>query len=82
MSRVRAEFPSSTAAVAKTAETVTMPVPPMPVRRSEKPRSASTVDCAGAGSESAASEGAVATRSVLVPGTTVTNAGQSPCRHE
>ena len=82
MSRVRAECPSSTAAVARTAETVTMPVPPMPVRRRENPRSASTVAPVGSGRSVDASGGAVATRRVFWPGTTVMKAGQSPCRHE
>src|SRR5699024_9873527 len=53
-----------------------------PVRRRENPRDGSTPARSGSGTPSAASAGAVATRSVVAPGTTVTNAGQSPCRHE
>ena len=82
MSSVRAEYPSSTAAVASTADTVTMPVPPIPVRRRENPRSGSGSPCAGVGRSETSSAGAVATRSDFWPGTTVTKAGQSPCRHE
>ena len=82
MSSVLAELPSSTAAVASTADTVTIPVPPMPVSRSENPRPASMSARSGSGRSAPPRDGAVATRSVRAPGTTVTNAGQSPCRQE
>src|SRR5689334_16013150 len=68
-----------TGSVARTWDTVTTPVPPTPVTRSEKV--SPMVGTAGAGNtDSARSAARVRIRSV--PGVTVTNDGQSPCRQE
>ena len=84
MSRVRECLPSITAAVASTADTVTTPVPPMPVIRMEKPAPPpSYFSGVGVGRAAASSEAARAAGTFFFsPGVTVTNDGQSPDRQE
>src|ERR1700761_1407407 len=68
------------AAVASIWATVTTPVPPMPVIRTEN-RSRSTVGT-GSDSDVASSAGGVLLMPAEPPGTTVRNDGQSPSRQE
>ena len=82
MSTVRAAWPSKNAAVARIWETVTTPVPPIPVMRIVKSLSDVTGRAMG-GVGTAAASISVARRDAGVwPGVTVTNDGQSPFRHE